>query len=92
MLSVELRVHGQDMFRRATWESTIRPAVVKALGHSNSRDKGWIGMVQKVVGLQWSCLSDEERKKYDLEAKETNQQNASREKKIAYVPLSDLFL
>lgn len=88
MLSVELRVYGQDMFRREKWECTIRPAVIKALGHSNSRDKDWIGMVQKVVGRQWSSLSKEERGKYDLEAKKTNEQNSSRENKIQYVVCS----
>lgn len=84
MLSVELRVHGYDIFREEKWESLIRPAVVKALGHTNNRDKVWIGTVQKIAGNLWHGLSEEERSKYEKEARNVNSQNGSRDYKIKY--------
>ena len=85
MLSVELRVHGYDIFRQERWESLIRPAVVEALGHNNNRDKEWIGTVQKVGGSLWQGLSNDERAKFEADAKEVNSKNSSREYKIQYV-------
>ena len=85
MLSVELRVRGIDMFREEKWESVIRPAVVKTLGHENNRDKEWIGTVGKVMGILYRALPEDERKRYEKEAKAANGKNGSREHKIAYV-------
>ena len=82
MVAVELRVHGIDMFREEKWESTIRPAVVKALGHDNNLSKEWIGNVKKVQGRLWHALRDEERGMYERRAKERNEKNGSREQKI----------
>ena len=85
MLSVDLRVHGYDMFRQEKWESLIRPAVVEVLGHSNNRHKEWIGTVQKVGGTLWHGLTDDQRNKYEKDAKEVNSQNGTRDYKIKYV-------
>ena len=82
MIAVELRLHGIDMFREDQWESRIRPAVVKTLGHENNRSKEWIGTVKKVLGSLWHGLSDDERRKYERLAKEVNGKNGSREHKI----------
>ena len=84
MISVELRVHGIDMFREEQWDTTIRPAVLKTLGHDDNRSKEWIGTVKKVQGSLWHGLDDEERKRYERQAKETNEKNGSREHKITY--------
>ena len=75
MISVELRVHGIDMFREEQWDTTIRPAVLKTLGHDDNRSKEWIGTVKKVQGSLWHGLDDEERKRYERQAKETNEKN-----------------
>ena len=82
MISVELRIHGMDMFREDRWESTIRPAVVNTLGHDDNRSKEWIGTVKKVLASLWHGLSDGEREKYECRAKEINEKNGSREHKI----------
>ena len=82
MISVELRVHGIDMFREDKWESTIRPAVVKSLGHDNNLSKEWIGTVKRVQGALWHGLSDDEKGGYERQAKETNEKRGSREHKI----------
>lgn len=82
MIAVELRVHGIDMFREDRWESTIRPAVVTALGHDDNRSKEWIGTVKKVQGSLWRGLSDDDRENYERQAKETNEKKGSREHKI----------
>ena len=85
MLSVDLRVHGYDIFRQEKWESLIRPAVVEVLGHSDNRQKEWIGTVQKVGGTLWQGLTGEQRSKYEKDAKEVNCQNGTRDNKIKYV-------
>ena len=82
MISVELRVHAIDMFREDKWESTIRPAVVKSLGHDNNLSRDWIGTVKKVQGSLWHGLTDEEKAKYERQAKEANGKNGSRSHKI----------
>ena len=82
MIAVELRVHGIDMFRQDRWESTIRPAVVKTLGHDNNRSKEWIGTVKKIEGSLWRGLSEQEKEAYEHRAKEINEKNGSREHKI----------
>ena len=87
MLSVELRVHGYDIFRQEKWESLIRPAVVEVLGHDNNRDKEWIGTVQRVGGNLWQGLSSDERARFEADAKGVNSQKGSREYKIQYVDI-----
>ena len=84
-IEATLRVSGCDIFRRERWLSSIRPVLVRVLGHEDSTKPEWVGTYKRVVAKLWSLLSEEERSEYEKMATEENKGNASRENKIAYV-------
>ena len=79
-----LRVSGCDIFRREHWVSSIRPVLIRVLGHEDSTKPEWVGTYQRVVAKLWSLLSEQERSEYNRMAEEENKGHASRENKIAY--------
>ena len=85
-----LRVSGRDIFRRERWISSIRPALVRILGHEDSTKPEWVGTYKRVVAKLWNLLSEDEVAQYEKMAEEENRGHASRENKIAFVsnPLS----
>ena len=85
-----LRVSGRDIFRRERWISSIRPALVRILGHEDSTKPEWVGTYKRVVAKLWTLLSEDEVAQYEKMAEEENRGHASRENKIAFVsnPLS----
>ena len=85
-----LRVSGRDIFRRERWISSIRPVLVRILGHEDSTKPEWVGTYKRVVAKLWTLLSEDEVAQYEKMAEEENRGHASRENKIAFVsnPLS----
>ena len=84
-IEATLRVSGRDIFRRERWLSSIRPALVRILGHEDSTKPEWVGTYKRVVSTLWNLLAEEERAEYDRKAENENKGNASRENKIALV-------
>ena len=78
-----LRVSGCDIFRRERWITSIRPVLVRVLGHEDSTKPEWVGTYKRVVSTLWNLLSEDERSEYDKMAEEENKGHASRENKIA---------
>ena len=84
-IEATLRVSGCDIFRRERWLSSIRPVLVRVLGHEDSTKPEWVGTYKRVVAKLWNLLTEEERSEYERMAKEENEGHASRENKIACV-------
>ena len=84
-IEATLRVSGRDIFRRERWLSSIRPALVRILGHEDSTKPEWVGTYKRVVATLWNLLSEDEKAQYDKMAEEENKGHASRENKIAFV-------
>ena len=80
-----LRVSGRDIFRRERWLSSVRPVLVRILGHEDNTKPEWVGTYKRVVATLWNLLSDDEKAQYDKMAEEENKGHASRENKIAFV-------
>ena len=78
-----LRVSGCDIFRCERWITSIRPVLVRVLGHEDSTKPEWVGTYKRVVSTLWNLLSEDERSEYDKMAEEENKGHASRENKIA---------
>ena len=81
-IEATLRVSGRDIFRREHWLSSIRPVLVRILGHEDSTKPEWVGTYKRVVSTLWNLLSDEEKVQYDKMAEDENKGHASRENKI----------
>lgn len=84
-IEATLRVSGCDIFRRERWSSTIRPVLIRILGHEDSTKPEWVGTYKRVLKAMWDCLPESEREEYDKVAEEENKGHGSRENKIAYV-------
>ena len=82
-IEATLRVSGCDIFRRERWLSTIRPALVRILGHEDSTKPDWVGTYKRVLKTLWHLLPEEEQEEYNRMAEEENKGHASRENKIA---------
>ena len=82
-IGATLRVSGRDIFRHEHWLSSIRPVLVRILGHEDSSKPKWVGTYKRVVSTLWNLLSEEERVQYDKTAEQENKGHASRENKIA---------
>ena len=82
-IEATLRISGCDIFRRERWVTSIRPVLVRVLGHEDSTKPEWVGTYKRVVSTLWNLLSESERSQYDKMAEEENKGHASRENKIA---------
>ena len=81
-IEATLRVSGRDIFRHEHWLSSIRPVLVRILGHEDSTKPEWVGTYKRVVSTLWNLLSDEEKVQYNKMAEDENKGHASRENKI----------
>ena len=84
-IEATLRVSACDIFRRERWLSSVRPALVRILGHEDNTKPEWVGTYKRVVATLWNLLSDDEKGQYEKMAEEENKGHASRENKIAFV-------
>ena len=82
-IEATLRDSGCDILRRERWVSSIRPVLLRVLGHEDRTKPEWVGTYKRVVSTLWNLLSEDERSEYDQIAQEENKGHASRENKIA---------
>ena len=75
-IEATLRVTGCDIFRRERWLSSVRPVLVRILGHEDNTKPEWVGTYKRVVATLWNLLSEDEKAQYNKMAEEEDLEGA----------------